>query len=93
MGDERTLRMRRNIQRLRDGKVERIPSDADLLEWMLFAYQHLADYRAVVDLYQRLNPTHLSEADRRRAKQLYEFCVMRIPEADDAADSNQLRLL
>jgi hypothetical protein len=93
MGDERTLRLRRNIQRLRDGKTERIPSDTEILEWMLFAYQHLADHRAVVDLYQRLNPTNLPEADRKKAKQLYEFCVMHIPEADDATNRSQLRLL
>ncbi|MBI3302761.1 MAG: hypothetical protein HYZ72_11905 [Deltaproteobacteria bacterium] len=92
MGDERTLRIRRNIQRLREGKLDTLPKDAELLEWMLFAYQHLTDHRAVVEIYQRLNPMALSEADRKKAKRLYEFCVTRVPETPDEGQSAQFRL-
>ncbi|MBI4331095.1 MAG: hypothetical protein HY673_07440 [Chloroflexi bacterium] len=92
MGDERTLRIRRNIQRLREGKLEALPKDSELLEWMFFAYQQLADHRAVVEIYQRLNPTHLSEADRKKARRLYEFCVTQLPEIDHEDPSGQLRL-
>lgn len=92
MGDERTLRIRRNIQRLREGKLDSTPKDGELLEWMLFAYQHLTDHRAVVEIYQRLNPTALSEADRKKAKRLYEFCVTQAPETADEGQSPQLRL-
>src|SRR5262249_24563594 len=38
MGDERTLRIRRNIQRLREGKLEPLPQDSEIFEWMVFAY-------------------------------------------------------
>src|SRR5262245_33685593 len=92
MGDEHTLRIRRNIQRLREGKLDILPKDTELLEWMLFAYQHLTDYRAVVEIYQRLNPASLSEADRKKAKRLYEFCVTQVPETPDEGQSSQLRL-
>jgi hypothetical protein len=56
MGDEHTLRMRRHIQRLREGKLDTFPKDTELFEWMRFAYQHLTDHQAVVEIYQRLNP-------------------------------------
>jgi hypothetical protein len=92
MGDERTLRIRRNIQRLCDGKLDTLPKDTELLEWMLFAYQHLTDHRAVVEIYQRLNPASLSKADRKKAKRLYEFCVTQVPETVDEGQSPQLRL-
>ena len=92
MGDERTLRIRRNIQRLREGKLDSTPKDAELLEWMSFAYQHLTDHRAVVELYQRLNPAVLPEADRKKAKRLYEFCVTQVAEAPDESQNPQLRL-
>lgn len=92
MGDERTLRIRRNIQRLREGKLDATPKDGELLEWMLFAYQHLTDHGAVVEIYQRLNPTALSETDRKKAKRLYEFCVTQVPETADEGQSPQLRL-
>jgi hypothetical protein len=92
MGDERTLRIRRNILRLREGKLDTLPKDSELLEWMLFAYQHLTDHRAVVEIYQRLNPASLSEADRKKAKHLYEFCVTQVPETPDEGQSSQLRL-
>jgi predicted RNA-binding Zn-ribbon protein involved in translation (DUF1610 family) len=92
MGDEHTLRMRRYIQRLRDGKLDTFPKDGELFEWMHFAYQHLTDHQAVVEIYQRLNPANLSDADRKTAKRLYEFCVTQLPEADDAGHSDQLRL-
>jgi Flp pilus assembly CpaF family ATPase len=92
MGGERTLRIRRNIQRLREGKLDTLPKDTELLEWMLFAYQHLTDHRAVVEIYHRLNPTALSEADRKKAKRLYEFCVTQVPETVDEDQSPQLRL-
>jgi hypothetical protein len=75
MGDERTLRMRRHVQRLREGKLDIFPKDSELFEWMRFAYQHRADHQAVVELYQRLNTANLSDADRKMAKRLYEFCV------------------
>jgi hypothetical protein len=93
MGDERTLRMRRHIQRLREGKLDTFPKDSELFEWMRFAYQHLTDHQAVVEIYQRLNPANLSDADRKTAKRLYEFCVTQLPEADDAGHSDQPRLL
>jgi len=92
MGDERTLRIRRYIQRLREGKLDTFPKDSELFEWMRFAYQHLTDHRAVVEIYQRLNPANLSDADRKTAKRLYEFCVTQLPEIDDAGHSDQLRL-
>jgi len=92
MGDERTLRIRRNIQRLREGKLDATPKDAELLEWMSFAYQHLTDHRAVVEIYQRLNPAVLSEAERKKAKRLYEFCVTQVAEAPDEGQNSQLRL-
>lgn len=44
MGDERTLRMRRHIQRLRNGRLDTYPKDSELFEWMRFAYQHLTDH-------------------------------------------------
>jgi len=34
MGDERTLRIRRNIQRLREGKLDATPKDAELLGYL-----------------------------------------------------------
>lgn len=46
----------------------------------------------MVEIYQRLNPANLSDADRKTAKRLYEFCVTQLPEIDDAGQSNQLRL-
>jgi hypothetical protein len=93
MGDERTLRMRRNIQRLREGKIETIPKDTELFEWMVFAYQHLTDHRAVVEVYQRLNPLNLPESERKQAKRLYDFYVTQLPEQDHANHNDQLRLL
>jgi predicted RNA-binding Zn-ribbon protein involved in translation (DUF1610 family) len=92
MGDERTLRIRRYIQCLREGKLDTFPKDSKLFEWMRFAYQHLTDHQAVVEIYQRLNPANISDADRRMAKRLYEFCVTQLPEADDAGHSDQPRL-
>jgi hypothetical protein len=92
MGDERTLRMRRHIQRLRDGKLDTFPKDSELFEWMRFAYQHLTDHQAAVEIYQCLNPANLSDADRKTAKRLYEFYVTQLPEADDAGHSDQSRL-
>ena len=92
MGDEHTIRMRRHIQRLREGKLDTFPQDTELFAWMRFAYQHLTDHQAVVEIYQRLNPANLSDADRKTAKRLYEFCVTQLPETDDAGQSNQLRL-
>jgi hypothetical protein len=92
MGDERTLRMRRYIQRLREGKLDTFPKDSELFEWMRFAYQHLTDHQAVGEIYQRLNPANLSDADRKTAKRLYEFCVTQLPETDDAGHNDQLRL-
>jgi hypothetical protein len=92
MGDEHTIRIRRHIQRLREGKLDTFPKDTELFAWMRFAYQHLTDHQAVVEIYQRLNPANLSEADRKTAKRLYEFCVTQLPETDDAGQSNQLRL-
>jgi hypothetical protein len=92
MGDERTLRMRRHIQCLRDGKLDTFPKDGELFEWMRFAYQHLTDHQAVVEIYRRLNPANLSDADRKTAKRLYEFCVTHLPETDNAGPSDQLRL-
>jgi hypothetical protein len=93
MGDERTLRLRRNIQRLREGKIELLPKDSELFEWMVFAYQHLVDHRAVAEIYQRMNPMNLIESERRQAKRLYEFCLMQLPELNDASQSSQPRLL
>jgi len=93
MGDERTLRIRRNMQRLREGKLEPLPRDTAIFEWMVFAYQQLADHRAVVEVYQRLNPLNLPERDRGQAKRLYEFCLTQLPEPDHANRSDQLRLL
>ncbi|MGH8069732.1 MAG: DNA methyltransferase [Candidatus Entotheonellia bacterium] len=92
MGDEHTLRMRRYIQRLREGKLDTFPTNTELFEWMRFAYQHLTAHQAVVEIYQRLNPANLSEADRKTAKRLYEFCVTQLPETDDAGQSDQPRL-
>ena len=92
MGDEHTLRIRRHIQRLREGKLDTFPKDTELFEWMRFAYQHLTDHQAVVEIYQRLNPANLSDADRKTAKRLYEFCVTQLPETDDAGQSDQPRL-
>jgi DNA modification methylase/predicted RNA-binding Zn-ribbon protein involved in translation (DUF1610 family) len=92
MGDEHTLRLRRNIQRLREGKLDTFPKDTELFEWMRFAYQHLTDHQAVVEIYQRLNPANLSDADRKTARRLYEFCVTQLPETDHAGHSDQLRL-
>ena len=92
MGDERTLRIRRHIQRLREGKLDTFPKDMDLFEWMRFAYQHLTDHQVVVEIYQRLNPANLSDADHKTAKRLYEFCVTQLPETDDAGQSDQPRL-
>src|SRR4029450_3330502 len=93
MGDEQTLRIRRNIQRLREGKLEPLPQDSEIFEWMVFAYQPLVDHRAVVEVYQRMNPLNLAERDRGQAKRLYEFCLTRLPEPDHANRSDQLRLL
>jgi DNA modification methylase len=93
MGDERTLRMRRNIQRLREGKIEIIPKDTELFEWMVFAYQHLTDHHAVVEVYQRMSPLNLPESERKQAKRLYEFCLTQLPEQDHANHNDQLRLL
>jgi len=93
MGDEQTLRIRRNIQRLREGKLEPLPQDSEMFEWMVFAYQHLTDHRAVVEVYQRLNPLNLPDKDRGQAKRLYEFCLTQLPEPDHANRSDQLRLL
>ena len=92
MGDEHTIRIRRHIQRLREGKLDASPPDTQLFAWMRFAYQHLTDHQAVVEIYQRLNPANLSEADRKTAKRLYEFCVTQLPETDDAGQRTQLRL-
>jgi hypothetical protein len=92
MGDEHTIRIRRHIQRLRDGKLDTFPQDTELFAWMRFAYQHLTDHQAVVEIYQRLNPANLSDADRKTAKRLYEFCVTQLPETNDAGQSDQPRL-
>ena len=92
MGDENTIRIRRHIQRLREGKLDTFPKDTELFAWMRFAYQHLTDHQAVVEIYQRLNRANLPDADRKTAKRLYEFCVTQLPETDDAGQSNQLRL-
>jgi hypothetical protein len=92
MGDERSLRMRRHIQHLREGKLDTFPTDTELFEWMRFAYQHLTDYQAVVEIYQRLNPANRSDADHKTAKRLYEFCLTQLPETNDAGQSDQLRL-
>lgn len=92
MGDEWTLRLRRNIQRLPEGKMEPLPKDPELFEWMVFAYQHLVDHRAVVEIYHRMNPMNLPENERKQAKRLYEFCLMQLPELDDASQSGQSRL-
>jgi hypothetical protein len=89
MGDEQTLRLRRNIHRLRGGKMDTLPKDTELFEWMVFAYQHLTNHHAVVDIYQRLNPVNLPESERRQAKRLYEFCLTQLPEPDHASHSDQ----
>ena len=93
MGDERTLRLRRNIQRLREGKLDTLPQDAEIFEWMIFAYQHLTDYQAVVEVYQRLNPLNLADSERKQAKRLYEFCLTQLPDVSHANRSDQPRLL
>ena len=81
------------LRSLREGKLEPLPQDSEMFEWMVFAYQHLADHRAVVEVYQRLNPLNLPDRDRGQAKRLYEFCLTQLPEPDHATRSDQLRLL
>jgi hypothetical protein len=40
-----------------------------------------------------MNPMNLAENERRQAKRLYEFCLMQLPELDDASQSSQPGML
>jgi DNA modification methylase len=75
MGDERTIRLKRRLRQLVEGKEETAPSDQELLELMTFAYQEISDPRAVVAIYRRLSASSLTEADRRRASRMYQAAL------------------
>ncbi len=80
MGDERTLRLKRKLRQLVEGKDETQASDQELLELMTFAYQEISDPRAVVAIYRRLNTSSLAETDRRRASRMYQAALAQTQE-------------
>lgn len=80
MGDERTLRLKRKLRQLVEGRDEALNSDQELLELMTFAYQEISDPRAVVAIYRRLNASSLPETDRRRASRMYQAALAQTQE-------------
>jgi len=80
MGDERTLRLKRKLRQLVEGKDETPASDQELLELMTFAYQEISDPRAIVAIYRRLNASSLAETDRRRASRMYQAALAQTQE-------------
>jgi len=80
MGDERTLRLKRKLRQLVEGKDEALNGDQELLELMTFAYQEISDPRSVVAIYRRLNASSLTETDRRRASRMYQAALAQTQE-------------
>ena len=60
-----------------EGNADPSPSDQELLELMLFAYQDISDARAVVALYGRMNLSSLPEGDRKKAPRLYKVSLVK----------------
>ncbi len=79
MGDERTVRLRRRLRRVIDGEAASAP---DLLELMVFAWTDLADARAAVTVFGRLDLTALPGDDAKKARRLYQVARARAAEEE-----------
>lgn len=79
MGDERTVRLRRRLRRVIDGEAASAP---DLLELMIFAWTDLADTRAAVTVFGRLDLTALPGDDAKKARRLYQVARARAAEEE-----------
>ena len=76
MDDERTLRLKRRLRQVMEGNAEPAPTDQELFELMLFAYQDMSDAGAVVALYGRMNTSNLSESDKKKVTRIYKVSLV-----------------
>lgn len=92
MGDERTLRLKRKLRQMSEGKLVPLPGDQELLELLSFAYQDTADPQAVVAIYRHLNAATLNAADQKRALRMYRVALAQT-QTDDYERADEQRQL
>jgi DNA modification methylase len=88
MSDEHTLRLKRRLRQVLDDKAEPLPTDQELLELLLFAYQELSDDSAAVKIYGRLNISNLTTEDKSKANRIYRVSLVKSQTKAVAEEAN-----
>ncbi len=73
LADEAHLR---TVRRFLEGKLDRLPNDWELAEWLRFCY-HREAYAEAVQLFQHIHPEHVEPERYAELKKIVAVCRMR----------------